>query len=76
MASLGMDKPPHSHWVWPGHPQKNKRKIKSKNLGLVITPHPNDTQYCTLLALPNQNSQGITYPDTTIAKAHLTAKFW
>jgi hypothetical protein len=40
-----------------------------------VTPHPNDTQYCPLLAPPNQTSQKVTHPDTTLAEARLTAEF-
>jgi hypothetical protein len=40
-----------------------------------VTPHLNDTQYCSLLTLPNQTFQEVTYPSTTLAKARLTAEF-
>ena len=40
-----------------------------------VTPHPNVTQYCPLLAPPNQTSQEVTHPSTTIAEACLTAEF-
>jgi hypothetical protein len=41
----------------------------------AITPHPNDTQYCPLLAPPNQTSQGVTHPDTTFVEAFLIVEF-
>jgi len=37
-------------------------------------PHPT-TQYCPLLAPPNQTSQEVTHSSTTLAKAHLTMEF-
>jgi hypothetical protein len=37
-----------------------------------LIPHPNDTQYCLLLTPPNQTSQEVTHPSTTLAKARLT----
>jgi hypothetical protein len=33
------------------------------------------TQYCPLLAPSNQIFKKVTYPDTTLAETHLTAKF-
>ena len=41
----------------------------------TVTPHPNDTQYCSLLASPNQTSQEVTHPSTTFAETRLTAEF-
>jgi hypothetical protein len=40
-----------------------------------VTSHPNDTQYCPLLALLNQTSQEVTHPGTAPTEARLTAKF-
>ena len=40
-----------------------------------ITPHPNDTQYCPLLAPLSQTSQKVTHPGTTLTEARLTAEF-
>jgi hypothetical protein len=40
-----------------------------------VTSHPNDTQYCPLLAPLNQTSQEVTHPSTTSAEARLTAEF-
>ena len=40
-----------------------------------LTPHPNDTQYCPLLAPPNQTSQEVTHPGTTLVEARLIAEF-
>jgi hypothetical protein len=37
-----------------------------------VTSHPNDTQYCPLLAPLNQTSQEVTHPGTTPAEARLT----
>jgi hypothetical protein len=36
---------------------------------------PQTTQYCSLLAPPNQTSQEVTHPGTTLAEARLTADF-
>jgi hypothetical protein len=33
------------------------------------------TQYCPLLAPPNQTSQEVTHPGTTLAEACLTTEF-
>jgi hypothetical protein len=33
------------------------------------------TQYCPLLAPPNQTSQEVTHPGTALAEARLTAEF-
>jgi hypothetical protein len=33
-------------------------------------------QYCLLLAPPNQTSQKVTYLNTILAEARLTAEFW
>jgi hypothetical protein len=41
----------------------------------IVTSHPNDTQYCPLLATLNQTSQEITHPGTAPAEARLTAEF-
>jgi hypothetical protein len=41
----------------------------------AITPHPNDIQHCSLLDPPNQNFQGVTDPNTTIAETLLTVEF-
>jgi hypothetical protein len=41
----------------------------------AVTSHPNDTQYCPLLAPLNQTSQEVTHPGTTPAEARLTAEF-
>jgi hypothetical protein len=40
-----------------------------------VTSHPNDTQYCPLLAPRNQTSQEVTHPDTTLAEACLITEF-
>jgi hypothetical protein len=40
-----------------------------------VTPYPNDTQYCSLLAPPNQTSYEVTYSGTTLAEARLTIEF-
>ena len=40
-----------------------------------VTPHPNDSQYCPLLAPLNQTSQEVTHPGTTFAEARLTVEF-
>jgi hypothetical protein len=40
-----------------------------------VTSHPNDTQYCPLLAPLNQTSQEVTHHGTTPAEARLTAEF-
>ena len=40
-----------------------------------VTSHPNDTQYCPLLAPLNQTSQEVTHPGTTLVEARLTAEF-
>jgi hypothetical protein len=34
------------------------------------------TQYCLLLAPPNQTSQEVTHPGITLTEARLTAEFW
>jgi len=34
------------------------------------------TQYCLLLAPPNQTSQDVTHPGIALAEARLTAEFW
>jgi hypothetical protein len=36
---------------------------------------PPMTQYCPLLAPPNQTSQEVTHPGTVLAEARLTAEF-
>jgi hypothetical protein len=36
---------------------------------------PPMTQYCPLLAPPNQTSQEVTYPGIALAEARLTAEF-
>jgi hypothetical protein len=36
---------------------------------------PLTTQYCPLLAPPNQTSQEVTHPGTTLVEARLTARF-
>ena len=41
----------------------------------TVTPHPNDTQYCPLLAPPNQTFQEVTHLGTTLAEVRLTAEF-
>jgi hypothetical protein len=33
------------------------------------------TQYCLLLAPPNQTSQEVTHPGSTLAEARLTVEF-
>jgi hypothetical protein len=43
--------------------------------GRSVTSHPNETQYCPLLAPLNQTFQEVTYPGITLAEARLTAKF-
>jgi hypothetical protein len=40
-----------------------------------VTSHPNDTQYCLLLALLNQTSQEVTHLGTTPVEACLTVEF-
>jgi hypothetical protein len=40
-----------------------------------VTPHPNDIQYCPLLAPPNQISEEVTHPGTTLIEVRLTAEF-
>jgi hypothetical protein len=42
----------------------------------ICNDPPSTTQYCPLLSLPNQTSQEVTYPGTTLAEARLIAKFW
>jgi hypothetical protein len=40
----------------------------------IVRSHPNDIQYCPLLAPINQTSQEVTYLGTTLAEARLTAE--
>jgi hypothetical protein len=50
--------------------------FKLNKLGMRhVTSHFNDTQYCLLLAPPNQTSQEVTHPSTTLAEAYLIAEF-
>ena len=46
-----------------------------KIYSLIVASHFNDIQYCSILALKNQISQGVTYLAIIFAKACLTAKF-
>jgi len=49
---------------------------KSRFLRCIsVTTHPKTTQYCSLLALPNQTLQEVTHPGTTLIEARLTAEF-
>jgi hypothetical protein len=42
---------------------------------MPVTPHPNVTQYCSLLAPPNHISQEVTHPGITLTEVRLTAEF-
>jgi hypothetical protein len=54
---------------------ENHGAIKENTRVESVIPHPNDKQYCPLLASPNQTSQEVTHPSTTLAEARLTAEF-
>jgi hypothetical protein len=42
---------------------------------IICNDAPKTTQYCPLLALPNQTSLEVTHLGTTLTKARLTAEF-
>jgi hypothetical protein len=62
-------KTPHRHSLsWPG---SSNRSTSSLSPPLLLTSHPNDTQYCPLLAPLNQTFQEVTHLGTAPAEARL-----
>jgi hypothetical protein len=71
------------------HPFLGPSVLAGDPHGLVHVPHlrlgngsdticnnsPPMTQYCPLLAPPNQTFQEVTHPGTTLTEARLTAEF-